>query len=452
LANTTVKIIGGGLAGCEAAWQLARRGISVELHEMRPERFSKAHKTTDLAELVCSNSFRGASLTNAVGLLKEELRRLGSLIMEAADEHSLPAGGALAVDREKFSQAVTSKLEAEPLVTIFRGEVAELPKASVEAPVIIATGPLTSTLLAREIEKLTGQEHLAFFDAIAPIILNESVDHSVLYRKSRYDKGGDDYLNIPLSKEAYESFIDSVSKAEKYGGKEEVESDCTDNLRPFEGCMPIEEMIARGPDTLRFGPLKPVGLEDPKTGETPHAVMQLRMDDQQGSLWSMVGMQTKMTQPEQRKIFRSLPGLGDAEFVRLGSLHRNSFIDSPKCLEESLKLKSSEGIFFAGQITGVEGYVESTAAGLVAGLNALRLMQGDTALKFPESSAIGSLISYVTNPGRKDFQPMNISFGLMGSYLEKTNVRAKKAVRRAQASEMALNAIEEWRIGLEKSL
>lgn len=444
-----VKIIGGGLAGSEAAWQLACRGVEVELFEMRPERFTKAHKTEDLAELVCSNSFRGASLSNAVGLLKEELRRLDSLIMEAADFSALPAGGALAVDRTKFSQYVTRAIESHPLICVSRQEVTSIPDADPSAPVIVATGPLTSSDLAKDIEKLTGQGQLAFFDAIAPIILDESLDHSQVYRKSRYDKGGDDYLNIPFTEAEYLKFIEEVEKAEKYGGKVEVESDYTDNLRPFEGCMPIEEMISRGPETLRFGPLKPVGLENPRTGETPHAVMQLRMDDQKGSLWSMVGMQTKMTQGEQKRIFRSLPGLENAEFVRLGSLHRNSFINSPKCLDKGLQLRGKPGLYFAGQITGVEGYVESTAAGFVAGLNALRSLKGEASLELPEDSAISGLISYVTDSSRKDFQPMNISFGLMPSYMEKTNVREKKLLRRTRASELALESVDLFKSNLE---
>ena len=319
-----VRIIGGGLAGSEAAWQLIKTGIPVEIFEMRPEKSTKAHRTGNLAELVCSNSFRGADLSNAVGLLKEELRRSGSLVMEAADFAQVPAGGALAVDRAVFSQYIDTKLRSHPLVTVRTGEVTEVPPSDNANPVIVATGPLTSVALAQSIETLTGTGRLAFFDAISPILLAESIDTSQVFRQSRYDKGrGDEYLNIPLSREEYYRFIEEVTAAEKFGSHSEADSDLIENLRPFEGCMPIEEMIARGPDTLLFGPLKPVGLTDPSTGRRPFAVIQLRQDDKAGTLWSMVGMQTRMKHPEQLRIFRTLPGLAEAEFVRLGTVHRN---------------------------------------------------------------------------------------------------------------------------------
>ena len=433
-----VKIIGAGLAGSEASWQLARRGVAVELHEMRPEKMTKAHKTGKPAELVCSNSFRGAALSNAVGLLKGELKVFNSLIMDCALKAEIPAGGAMAVDRDKFSGLVEEKLKAEALIDYIEGEVEEIPEASPESPVIVATGPLTSPSLAASIEKLTGQEHLAFFDAISPIILGESINTDLVFKQSRYDKGGDDYLNIPFNKEEYHSFIEAVQGAELYGGKEEVESDKVDNLRPFEGCMPVEEMISRGVDTPRFGPMKPVGLIDPRTGEEPWAVIQLRMDDSDGHRWNMVGMQTKMRRPDQERIFKSLPGLENAEFVRFGSVHRNSFINSPCCLTPELQLRSQPGLFFAGQITGVEGYVESTAAGLVAGIGAAHLVQGKALPQFTDETAIGALVSYVSDPERKDFQPMNISFGLMPGYLNSPKRRISKKDRRIKAANFAL--------------
>jgi len=438
-----VKVIGAGLAGSEASWQLARRGIEVDLHEMRPEKMTKAHKTSQPAELVCSNSFRGAALSNAVGLLKEELKVFDSLIMHCALEAEIPAGGAMAVDREKFSALVEKKLKEEPLINYIEGEIEEIPEASAEAPVIIATGPLTSPALASSIEKLTGEEHLAFFDAISPIILGESIDTGLVFKQSRYDKGGDDYLNIPFNKEEYESFIEAVSSAELYGGKEEVESDKIDNLRPFEGCMPVEEMISRGVDTPRFGPMKPVGLIDPRTGEEPWAVIQLRMDDSEGHRWNMVGMQTKMKRPDQEKIFKTLPGLENAEFVRFGSVHRNSFLNSPCCLTPELQLRARPGLFFAGQITGVEGYVESTAAGLVAGIGAAHLAKGMALPRFTDETAIGALVAYVSDPERKDFQPMNISFGLMPGYLNSPKRRISKKDRRLKAANISLEKAQE---------
>lgn len=447
----TVTIIGAGLAGSEAAWQLASRDIPVRLHEMRPQVMTKAHKTGECAELVCSNSLRGKALTNAVGLLKEELRRLDSLIMKAADHAEVPAGGALAVDRVLFSRYIDEKIRLHPLITFVTDEVTQLPQASREHPVIVATGPLTSATLAKEIEKVTGSGSLAFFDAISPIILGESIDRSVIFSQSRYDKGGgDDYLNIPLTRDEYVAFVSAVDQGEKFGGYAEVEADAVDNLRPFEGCMPIEEMVARGPETLRFGPMKPVGLTDPRTGKRPYAVIQLRQDDKAGTLWSMVGFQTRLKHPEQLRIFRSLPGLSNAEFVRLGSVHRNTFIDSPKCLANTLELRKHPGLFFAGQITGVEGYVESTAGGLVAGINVGRLIRDLPLLTFPQETAIGALLHYVSDPDRKDFQPMNISFGLMPTYLAEASVSKKirvlsKDERRLQTSERALQLVTQLR-------
>lgn len=446
-----VTIVGGGLAGSEAAFQLAEQGYSVTLFEMRPKTMTKAHKTGSLAELVCSNSFRGAALTNAVGLLKEELRKCGSLVMRSADLHQVPAGGALAVDRERFSAEINQALRNHPRITVVEEEITDVPDASKTSPVIIATGPLTSKPLAEKIRTLIGNESLAFFDAISPIIFGESLDLTKVFRQSRYDKGGgNDYLNIPLSKEEYYTFVEAVRTGEKYGGHEEVESDSIGDLRPFEGCMPIEEMVDRGPDTLRFGPFKPVGLTDPRTGRRPYAVAQLRQDDKEGTLWSMVGMQTRLKHPEQLRIFKTLPGLENAEFVRLGSVHRNTFIDSPKCLNSTLEFRSKPGLFFAGQMTGVEGYVESTAGGFVASFNADRLLRNETLLPFPRETAIGSLMNYISDPERKEFQPMNISFGLMPSYfeVELENMKKKegKDARRLKCSERALAALESFLI------
>ena len=442
-------VIGAGLAGSEAAWQIASAGVPVKLIEMRPQVTTKAHKTDLFAELVCSNSFRGSDLSNAVGLLKKELHLLGSLIMQAAYATQVPAGGATAVDRMLFSEYVTEKIKNHPLIEIVSQEVTTIPEASIDQPVIIATGPLTSKPLAEAIEKFVGSDSLAFFDAISPIMTADSLDTQQMFRQSRYDKGdGADYWNIPLNYEQYYQFIDDVTKAEKYGGNADVENDSLDRLRPFEGCMPIEDMIARGPDTLRFGPFKPTGLTDPKTGKRPHAVMQLRQDDKSGTLWSLVGMQTRMKRADQERIFKSLPGMQNAEFVRFGSVHRNTFIESPKCLLPTLQTRINPGLLFAGQITGVEGYVESTAGGYLAGINAVRIAKGLEPLIAPIDTAIGSLIAYISDPERKDFQPMNISFGLMPTYLnqiidQKKKKQDKKA-RRIEVAEKALESIGRW--------
>lgn len=438
-----VTIIGGGLAGSEAAWQLVSRGYRVQILEMRPVVMTKAHKTGKFAELVCSNSFRGGDLSHAVGLLKEELRRLGSLVMHAADLARVPAGAALAVDRALFSDAVDASLRRHPLVTVREVEVTEIPDASESAPVIIATGPLTAPRLSKAIADVIGGGHLAFYDAISPIILHESIDESRMFRQSRYGKGeGDDYLNIPLTREEYYRFVDEVARGEKFRGHEDVESDCIEGVRPFEGCMPIEDMVERGPDTLLFGPMKPVGLCDPKTNERPYAVIQLRQDDKAGSLWSMVGFQTRLKQGEQLRIFKMLPGLENAEFIRLGTVHRNTFLNSPKCLAPTLELRSRKGVFFAGQVTGVEGYVESTAGGMVAGINVARLLSGKSPLVFPPETAIGALLAYISEPDRKDFQPMNINYGIVAGYTEQMSAgkRGKKD-RRIAVAEHALKIL-----------
>lgn len=446
----TVRVIGAGLAGSECAWQVANAGIPVALHEMRPEIMTKAHKTGYSAELVCSNSFRGTALTNAVGVLKEELKILDSLIMSCACNAEVPAGGCLAVDRERFSQEVDSRLRAHPLITFEQGEIQSIPDAHPGNPVVIATGPLTSPSLAKAIETVTGSEQFAFFDAISPILYSESINLEKIFRQSRYDKGdGADYLNIALDQTQYIDFITAVAAAEKYTGNEDVENDSLDALRPFEGCMPIEDMITRGPDTLRHGPFKPKGLTDPSTGKSPYAVLQLRQDNKEGTLWSMVGMQTRMKRADQQRIFTKLPGLAQAEFARYGSVHRNSFINSPTCLDATLQFRKRPGLFFAGQITGVEGYVESTAGGVIAGINAARTYRGQDPLVFPANSAMGGLMQYISDPTRKDFQPMNITFGLMPYYFElQEGKKLTKKDRRLATAKQALDCIAELKHSL----
>ena len=438
-----VVIVGAGLAGSEAAWQLAKRGVPVTLIEMRPATATPAHKSDQFAELVCSNSFRGAALTNAVGLLKEELKLMDSLIMNCALNTEVPAGGCLAVDRDAFSALVTKTLREHPLIKVVAAEISELPNADDQAITIIATGPLTSKPLSLAIEKFFGEKHLAFFDAISPILSVDSIDLSQLYKCSRYGKGGsDDYWNIPLDRELYYSFVEQVKAAPKYSGNAAVENDSLERLRPFEGCMPIEDMIERGPETLRFGPFKPRGLKDPRTGREPYAVLQLRQDNHEGTLWSMVGMQTRMKRDAQEQIFKQLPGLQQAEFMRFGSVHRNTFINSPACLNNTLQTRTQQNLFFAGQVTGVEGYVESCASGLVAGINVAQLVRDSSLLAFPKDTAIGSLMNYISDPERKDFQPMNISFGLMPSYFEIPLKKGEsKNVRRELAAKNALESI-----------
>ncbi|OEU76013.1 MAG: methylenetetrahydrofolate--tRNA-(uracil(54)-C(5))-methyltransferase (FADH(2)-oxidizing) TrmFO, partial [Desulfuromonadales bacterium C00003093] len=343
-----ITIIGAGLAGCEAAWQAAKEGCDVKLYEMKPLRFSPAHESEKLAELVCSNSLRGAGMNNAVGCLKEEMRRIGSLFIEAADATAVPAGGALAVDRDEFSSYIGDKITAEPKIELIREEVISLPT---EGDVILAGGPLTSAALSADLARLTGSEHLYFYDAIAPIVEADSIDYEIVWRASRYDKGGADYLNCPLSKEEYDNFVQALIDADKVQGRE------FEKLIHFEGCMPIEEMAARGPQTLSFGPMKPVGLPDPRSGKTPHAVIQLRQDNRHASLYNLVGFQTRLTYPEQQRIFRTIPGLQNVKFARLGSMHRNTFVNAPRCLTRTLQLKSAPHICLAGQLSGVEGYV-----------------------------------------------------------------------------------------------
>ena len=411
--NKTLHIIGAGLAGSEAAWQAAQTGVRVVLHEMRPHVETQAHKTDGCAELVCSNSFRSDDKDyNAVGLLHEEMRLCGSLILREGDKAAVPAGGALAVDRDAFSQGVTQALEDHPLITLARGEVAGLPPAEWES-VIIATGPLTSDPLAQAIRSLTGEDALAFFDAIAPIVHTESIDLNTAWFQSRYDKEGPagtgkDYINCPMDKAQYERFIQELLQAE-YGDFKDWEKDTP----YFEGCMPIEVMASRGPETLRFGPMKPVGLTNPHKEERPHAVVQLRQDNALGTLYNMVGFQTKMKYGEQIRVFRIIPGLENAEFARLGGLHRNTFINSPKLLDGTLKLKAQPRLRFAGQITGCEGYVESAAVGLMAGRFAASELLGEAPLLPPETTAHGALLRHITGGADAEtFQPMNVDFGL----------------------------------------
>lgn len=436
-----VHIIGGGLAGSEAAWQLAQAGIPVVLHEMRPTRATEAHVTDNLAELVCSNSFRSDdAANNAVGLLHEEMRRCGSLILGAADKHKVPAGGALAVDRHGFSAFVQQTLLAEPLVDLRREEISALPPSGWDS-VIIATGPLTSPSLAETIRTLTGEESLAFFDAIAPIVHHETIDMEKAWLQSRYDKGdGADYINCPLDKEEYISFVDGLLTGEKTEFQEWEK-----NTPYFEGCLPIEVMASRGIDTLRYGPMKPVGLHDPRTGRRPHAVVQLRQDNALGTLYNIVGFQTKLKYGEQKRVFRRIPGLENAEFARLGGLHRNTFLNSPKLLDQSLRLKAMLRLRFAGQVTGVEGYVESAAIGLLAGRFAAAERRGELPVAPPETTALGALLRHITGGAdTRSFQPMNVNFGLFPPLADGVVTRANRGDRKPLMARRALNDLAAW--------
>jgi len=434
-----IQIIGGGLAGCEAAWQAAREGAEVVLYEMKPQRFSPAHHSPDLGELVCSNSLRGAGMNNAVGCLKEELRRCGALFMAAADATAVPAGGALAVDREAFAAYLTAQIESHPRIRLVRAEANEIPA---EGTVIVASGPLTSEALSAEIARRTGSEHLYFYDAIAPIVEADSIDFDKAWRASRYGKGGDDYVNCPLSKEEYLAFVAALREAEKVPARD------FEKLVHFEGCMPVEALAERGEMTLAFGPMKPVGLADPRTGREPFAVVQLRQDDRHATLYNMVGFQTKLTWPEQRRIFRAIPGLENARFARLGSMHRNTFLNAPACLERTLQLKGEPRLFFAGQITGVEGYVESAACGFLAGLFAARWQRGSEIPFPPATTALGALLAHLADSTPDDFQPMNVNYGLFPPLQGRPR---KRADRRLALAERALTDLETWRIALTGS-
>lgn len=426
-----VHVIGAGLAGCEAVTQLTRHGIPVILHEMRPVKSDEAHKTAYFAELVCSNSLRAGNIENAVGLLKEEMRRLGSLIMQKADEHQVPAGGALAVDRDGFAAAVTEAVKANPLVTVIHEEVTDL--ESLEGTVIVASGPLTSDALFADIKKLLKSDYLHFFDAAAPIVTADSLDYDKVYRASRYDKGGADYLNCPFyTKEEYVAFWEALCNAESAPVKD-FEHDV------FEACMPIEEMAARGEDTMRFGPLKPVGLIDPRNGKEAYAVVQLRQDNAAASLYNLVGFQTHLKWPEQRRVFGMIPGLENAEFVRFGVMHKNTYLNSPQLLDKHFNLRSNKRFYFAGQMTGVEGYVESAASGLMAGLAAARAVLELPEVEFPDVTAHGALANYISNPAIENFQPMNINFGLIPPLT--VRIRKKKE-KNAQIAARALEALD----------
>lgn len=430
--KNSVLVIGAGLAGSEAAWQLVQRGIPVELVEMRPVKPSPAHHTALFAELVCSNSLRAANIENAVGLLKEEMRRLGSLIMAAADTHRVPAGGALAVDRIPFSQYITDHLQHHPLVTVRHEEVSQLPSDQI---CIIATGPLTSPAMTETIRQMTGEEYFHFHDAAAPIVTVESLDMTKVYRAARYGKGGADYLNCPFTKEEYEAFWQALTTAECAELHDFEKNDAV-----FEGCMPVEVMASRGIDTLRFGPMKPVGLEIPGTGELPYAVVQLRQDNGSATLYNIVGFQTHLKFPEQKRVFSMIPGLESAEFVRYGVMHRNSYINSPELLDATLQYRKNRHVFFAGQLTGVEGYLESASMGLLAGINAARLLQDKPCLTFSKRTAIGGLSQYISTP-HDNFQPMNINFGIMEPLGIKK--RMKKKEKNGLLAKRALEEIDE---------
>jgi methylenetetrahydrofolate--tRNA-(uracil-5-)-methyltransferase len=432
-----VRIIGGGLAGTEAAWQLAHRGVPVELYEMRPHRMTEAHATANFGELVCSNSLRSASLTAAAGLLKEEMRRLDSVVLRVAEDSRVPAGSALAVDRQVFARALTRRVETLANVRIRREEVNEIPSGIA----IVATGPLTSPALAQQLVALLGSEHLYFYDAISPIVTAESINRNVAFGGSRYERGTDDYLNLPLSREEYDRFVEAVLAADR------VPTHSFERFVPFEGCMPIEEMADRGKQTLAFGPMKAAGLIDPRNGKRPYAVVQLRQENQEKSLYNLVGFQTKMTYPEQRRVFAMIPGLEKAEFARLGSLHRNTFINSPRHLRATLQWRENSKLFFAGQMTGVEGYIESAATGLLAGMNAAQLLGGKRPVVPPATTALGALLRYITDPERKNFQPMNVNFGLLPPLSEPLHGKAKKEIM----ARRALADMEAWAKETEKA-
>ena len=437
-ANTEIHVVGGGLAGSEAAWQLAERGHDVVLHEMRGVRGTAAHKTDKLAELVCSNTFKSTELTNAHGLLKAEMRALGSMILRAADEARVAAGSALAVDRDVFSQRVDEWVRSHPLVRVVNDEVTELPDVG-----IVATGPLTSDALASSIRGALGVDALAFYDAIAPIVSRESIDENVVFRASRYGKEtmdgaeeGGAYLNCPFTREQYDAFVDALGAADQFTAHE------FDEVPYFEGCMPVEEAARRGRDTLRFGPMKPVGLADPRTGRDAWAIAQLRMEDRGGRMWNLVGFQTRLRIPEQQRVFRMIPGLENAEFLRFGSIHRNSYLNSPGALSPHLALRSRPTTLFAGQVTGVEGYTESTATGILAAINLSRLLNGDEPVLPPPTTMLGALYRYLREADPAHFQPMNANFGLLDELPERVRDRKRK---REMFAERALGEIVRWR-------
>ncbi len=437
-----VTVVGGGLAGCEAAWALAERGASVVIREMRPLVRTAAHQSDRLAELVCSNSFKSTELSNAHGLLKSELTKLGSLLLPIAEQARVPAGAALAVDREVFSALVHERIAAHPRIRIERGEVVELP-----SPGIVATGPLTSEALAASITARLGGTALAFYDAIAPIVSSESLDHTLLYAMSRYGKGdGDDYLNAPMTREEYEAFIAALTAADQFTAHE------FDQVPYFEGCLPVEEMARRGPETLRFGPMKPVGLPDPRTGRDPYAVVQLRREDKAGQMWNLVGFQTRLRIPEQKRVFAMIPGLGSAEFLRFGSIHRNAYLNSPASLGPALAARDDDRLFFAGQLTGVEGYTESLGTGLLAGINLSRVLEGKPVAVPPPTSMLGGLYRYLREADPKHFQPMNANFGLLDpledAAARSVRGRGRKEAKKEMLIQRAQGDFDRWLRGL----
>lgn len=413
-----VWVIGAGLAGCEAAWTLAQQGIAVRLYEMKPQQYTPAHQYKGFAELICSNSLKAARIGSAAGMLKEEMRILGSLTMEAAQQTSVSAGGALAVDRERFSDFITERILAHPLIEVVHQRVDHLP----EGTGIVASGPLTEEHLAQDIAQLCGESYLSFFDAAAPIVTFESLDKDKVFFAARYGRGEDDYINCPMDKEQYEAFYEQLVQAESV----QLHSFEREQMKVYEGCMPVEVMAKRGADTLRYGPLKPVGLTDPHTGRRPWAVVQLRSENRQGSLYNLVGFQTNLKFPEQKRIFSMIPGLEQAEFVRYGVMHRNTFLDSPRLLESDLSLKKRPEIYFAGQITGVEGYVESAASGILAGHNLARRLRGEQPLQLPLDCMLGALVHYISDPSVSDFQPMGANMGILPPWQERVKDKAKR--------------------------
>jgi len=426
MTTPAVTIVGGGLAGVEAAWQLARRGLRVDLHEMRPVKKTPVHQTGDFAELVCSNSLRGNALDQAAGLLKEEMRRLGSLTMRVADEVKVPAGSALAVDRELFARRVTEEIAALPAVTVHRGEVARIPDGPV---VIVATGPLTSESLAADIARFVGEDHLYFYDAVSPVVEADTLDHDHAFRASRYGRGGDDYVNCPMTEAEYRAFHEAVMTAERATVHD------FEHEKFFEGCLPLEVIASRGPETLRFGPMKPVGLTDPRTGRRPFAVVQLRQDDLAASHYSVVGFQTQLKWGEQKRVLRMIPALHEAEFVRFGMIHRNTYVNAPRTLQATFETRQRPGLFFAGQMSGVEGYVESAASGMLAGLGAAARVRGREPVEFPPETAMGALARYISQSDPSHYQPTNIAFGLLPELQERVRDKSK---RRLKLSDRAL--------------
>lgn len=434
-------VVGAGLAGCEAAWQLARHGISVRLYEMKPKKFTPAHKYKGFAELVCSNSLKAMRINSAAGLLKEEMRRLGSLTVACAEENSVPAGGALAVDREKFSDSVTERIMNEPLIEVISEEVNIVP----EGNVVIATGPLTAEGLAEDIKRLCGG-YLSFFDAAAPIVTYESLDKDKVFFAARYDRGDDDYINCPFTKEEYLRFYNEIIHAESAPLHDfDRPENCRDDFTVYEGCMPIEVLAKRGEETMRYGAMKPVGLTDPKTGRRPYAAVQLRKENSEGTLYNIVGFQTNLKFGEQKRVFSLIPGLENAEFVRYGVMHRNSFLNSPKLLDADFSLRTRPNLFFAGQMTGVEGYMESAASGIMAGLNLSRKIMGQTEIVLPRETMIGALSRYISDESVSDFQPMGANMGILPSLEE--HIRGKQE-RYQAAADRALGAFEEYMKGV----